>query len=183
MRSRNLQRVLPVAAALLDYPDAAGDAQAAAALPRLAEVRRFRPLQQSCRDWLDTPLSERQTAHTAIFDFNTATTLNLTYASHGDTRDRGQALLAINADLASAGFSIASTELPDYLPLLCEFAAAHPDGVSCLARLTASLDLLSAALADHDGPFAELVTAVRRGLPRGPVVRLPEQPPTERVGT
>lgn len=57
------------------------------------------------------------------FDFNERTTLFLTYSVFKDNRDRGPALVKLRQEFLAAGVELASDELPDYLPLILEFAS------------------------------------------------------------
>ncbi len=45
---------------------------------------------------------------------------------HGESRDRGQAMVDLKAVYEAAGLSISASELPDYLPLFLEFLATRP---------------------------------------------------------
>src|SRR5262249_8481564 len=60
------------------------------------------------------------------FDLRRRCALYLTYYRHGDTRKRGMAMLEFKAAYQAAGLVPAESELPDYLPMVLDFAAAHP---------------------------------------------------------
>ena len=79
------------------------------------------------------------------FDFSKQCSLHLTYHVHGDRRQRGLAMLKLKQAYRAAGFEPPGDELPDYLPLMLEFAALAPDdaGASC-SRSTASRSSSSA---------------------------------------
>ena len=64
--------------------------------------------------------------YVALFDRGRATSLHLFEHVHGESRDRGQALVDLLAVYARAGFRLASHELPDYLPALLEFLSTRP---------------------------------------------------------
>ncbi len=115
--------------------------------------------------------------------------LYLTYYRYGDTRKRGMAMLAYLAAYRAAGFEPAGGELPDYLPLVLDFAALHPRGEKLLQAHRADLELLLRALRDARSPYAAVIEAVCARLPalRRPdlalVRRLRESgPPAEDVG-
>lgn len=57
------------------------------------------------------------------FDFNERSTLYLTYSVFKDNRERGPALVKLREEFKEAGAELESDELPDYLPLILEFAA------------------------------------------------------------
>lgn len=57
------------------------------------------------------------------FDLSESKTLYLTYNIFGDNRERGQAFVKLKMEFAKAGFYLIENELPDYLPLILEFAS------------------------------------------------------------
>ncbi len=65
--------------------------------------------------------------YTETFDFSKQRSLHLTYHLHGDSRQRGMALLRLKQAYEAAGFEFVTSELPDYLPLMLEFAGLAPD--------------------------------------------------------
>jgi nitrate reductase delta subunit len=115
--------------------------------------------------------------------------LYLTYYRHGDTRRRGMALLAFKTAYRAAGLEPAGAELPDYLPVVLDFAAVAPAGEDLLRRHRADLELLRRAVHQAGTPYARVVDAVCAQLPRLGRrdllrVRAAEQqgPPAEDVG-
>jgi nitrate reductase molybdenum cofactor assembly chaperone NarJ/NarW len=67
-----------------------------------------------------------QERYVALFDRGRTTSLNLFEHVHGESRERGPAMLDLMQVYARAGFSLASSELPDYLPLMLEFLSQRP---------------------------------------------------------
>jgi nitrate reductase delta subunit len=125
------------------------------------------------------------------FDTRRRCTLNVSYYVYGDTRRRGVALLRLKRLYAAAGLVLDSGELPDHLPVLLEFAAFAPAdyGARLLAEQRIGIELLRQALASAESPYALVLDAVCRALPRlgvresGAVRRLAaEGPPDESVG-
>jgi nitrate reductase molybdenum cofactor assembly chaperone NarJ/NarW len=123
------------------------------------------------------------------FDLRRRCALYLTYYRHGDTRKRGMAMLEFKAAYRAAGFEPVADELPDYLPMVLDFAALHPRGEQLLRAHRADLELLLRALRQAESPYADVVAAVCAQLPglRKPdlarVSRAWEQgPPAEDVG-
>lgn len=115
--------------------------------------------------------------------------LYLSYYRYGDTRKRGMAMLTYTAAYRAAGFTPADGELPDYLPMVLEFADLDPRGEKLLRAHRADLELVLRALRDASSPYASVVEAVCACLPglrRGDlavVSRLREAgPPAEEVG-
>ncbi len=125
------------------------------------------------------------------FDFDRQRSLHLTYQLHGDSRQRGLALLKIKTAYREAGLDPGEDELPDYLPVMLEFAslAKGSAGADLLDRHRPSIELIRASLKGIDSPWVGLLDVVRAGLPgltRRQISRIrrlaEEGPPTEEVG-
>ena len=136
-------------------------------------------------------LTELQQQYVGTFDFNKRTSLYLSFHNYGDRRQRGMAMLQLKRRYASAGLPLMEGELPDYLPVLLEFAAFAPDdcGKEALHEFRPSLELVRAALREEKSPYALLLGAVVKALPKlsvtekAAVSRLAsEGPPSETVG-
>ena len=179
---------------LLLYPDetilrARGDLGAAiVALPRSAE----RTSLERFWEWFSaTGPGRLQQAYVETFDLQKRSSLHLTFFSEGDTRKRGQALLRLKRIYASSGLELDTRELPDYLPVMLEFAELAPDGAGArlLAEHRAGLELLRVHLIDSKSPYRHVVDAICAGLPRAAAADLElvarlvkEGPPSEQVG-
>jgi nitrate reductase delta subunit len=122
---------LRVLAALLAYPDArlrealremmallAEDAVLTAA--RLGEI-------EALARWLERgePL-EIEAEYVETFDRGRSTSLHLFEHVHGDSRDRGPAMIDLGQTYAAAGLLLKEGELPDYLPAVLEFVSTQP---------------------------------------------------------
>lgn len=149
------------------------------------------PLERFVGHLAATPLGELERRYVETFDLRRRSALYLSYYVHGDTRKRGMSLLRLKRLYAAAGLELASGELPDYLPLVLEFAALAPSGAgaSLLREYRPSLELLRSSLRDADSPYADVLDALCSGLPRlsrlerEHVRRLREEgPPEEQVG-
>jgi nitrate reductase delta subunit len=176
---------------LLRYPDAA----LVEAREEIAAAVEMLPARQSLAAFTEY-LAERDEvelaqAYVETFDLRRRTSLYLTYYLHGDTRKRGMALLRLKRLYAGAGLELATGELPDYLPLVLEFAALAPAevGEMLLREHRPSLELLRAGLHDLESPYAEVLDALCAVLPRlTPRERervrklAADGPPTEQVG-
>ncbi len=124
-----------------------------------------------------------------IFDLRRRCCLYLTYYVDGDTRRRGESLARLKVRYRARGWELCGGELPDYLPVLLEFAALEPDGAAVLRENRAGLELLRLALHECASPYGSVADAVCATLPpvdeaeRAAVARLAGQgPPTESVG-
>jgi nitrate reductase delta subunit len=138
-----------------------------------------------------TPLRELERAYVDVFDLSRRHALYLSYWTDGDTRRRGEVLAGFKAAYRESGFLVNTAgELPDYLPMVLEFAAvADPEaGEALLREYRPSLELLRIGLAEDGTPYADVVAAVCATLPgaspkdRAAVQALVGGPPTETVG-
>jgi nitrate reductase molybdenum cofactor assembly chaperone NarJ/NarW len=177
---------------LLRYPDEH-------VLPHLGTVTAALPaLPAGTRDpiagftgWLaaSTPTEAAQ-HYVATFDHTRRRGLYLTYYRHGDTRARGMALLTLKHVYRQAGFPAPDDELPDFLPLMLEFAALAPQaGQRVLTQCQAGLELLADAVRETGSPYRDLLDVLRAGLPGLGIRQRAELralaasgPPTEQVG-
>ncbi|MBY5984572.1 MULTISPECIES: nitrate reductase molybdenum cofactor assembly chaperone [Halomonas] len=148
-----LAQGLRALARLLDYPDreliaAIDEVKAAiAAMPLPGGAPR-----QALLDWCDrlrdARLLDVQAAYVAQFDRGRATSLLLFEHVHGESRDRGQAMVDLLSEYEAAGFALDSRELPDHLPLLLEFLSTRSanDIASWIGDVSHILALLTARL-------------------------------------
>ncbi|TJY71584.1 nitrate reductase molybdenum cofactor assembly chaperone [Arthrobacter sp. CAU 1506] len=192
MTQRN--RVTYLAASwCLSYPDEE-------LLGRIPLVRRalaeFPGLDRTFQDVLQAlttaPLGESQARYVQEFDLNRRHALHLSYWTDGDTRRRGEVLASFKQVYRDSGMLVdLHGELPDYLPMVLEFAATVDldAGRKLLTDYRASLEMLRLALVDDNLPQAAVVQAVCDSLPgRSPADRQEIMkmagygPPTERVG-
>jgi nitrate reductase molybdenum cofactor assembly chaperone NarJ/NarW len=112
-------------------------------------------------------LRESQSFHVQEFDLSRRHALHLSYWTDGDTRRRGEVLAEIKGVFRDSGLlGDLQGELPDYLPIMLEFAVADPDrGQGQLQRFRASLELLRIGLAEDHLPHAGILTAICDLLP------------------
>ncbi|MFI1991001.1 nitrate reductase molybdenum cofactor assembly chaperone [Actinoplanes sp. NPDC020271] len=128
--------------------------------------------------------------YVATFDHRKRCCLFLTYYAHGDTRNRGMALLSLKQAYTAAGLELTDEELPDHLAVVLEYAAIDPEtGLDLLVAHRAGLELLRLALHDATSPWAAVLDSISATLPplvgdqRTAVARLAAQgPPAEQVG-
>jgi nitrate reductase delta subunit len=124
-------KTLKLLAVLLSYPSE----DMVAALPEIAQRLNAEPaLGRATQDALAGLLAELrrddlldlQERYVAQFDSGHSTSLHLFEHVHGDSSDRGQAMVDLNALYRSSGFVLAVSELPDYLPAVLEYLATRP---------------------------------------------------------
>jgi nitrate reductase molybdenum cofactor assembly chaperone NarJ/NarW len=194
-RRPEASRVVHQAAAVcLGYPErevimTSGLLRAALAESAAREAECFEPL---LAYWDSADLGAIQTHYVDVFDLSRKHSLYLSYWTDGDTRRRGQVLAAFKQRYRRSGFLVDTRgELPDYLPMVLEYAAiVDPvDGPALLQEYRSSVELLRLALAEQGTPYAGVVAAVCSTLPgpspadRKAVMSMAAAgPPSETVG-
>ena len=122
---------LRVMAHLLSYPDATLREH----LPELRDaLRSERALSSSRLAELDALIGslergdalETEADYVELFDRGRRTSLHLFEHVHGDSRDRGPAMIDLAQTYEKAGLYLGPDELPDYLPAVLEFASTQP---------------------------------------------------------
>jgi nitrate reductase delta subunit len=178
---------------LLRYPDAdvaAARAEIAGEVAALPGGPVREALERFLAGWTgdQTALAGR---YVETFDLRRRAGLYLTYYAHGDTRERGMALLRLKKLYRAAGLPMDSAELPDHLTVMLAFAALAPPGhgAALLAEHRPAIELLRLSLHDLHSPYAHVLDALAAELPalsvteRAEVARLArEGPPEEAVG-
>ena len=79
-------------------------------------------------DIADLDLYDAQERYVYLFDRTRSLSLHLFEHVHGESRDRGQAMVDLMAMYENAGFEIGAKELPDYLPMFLEFLSTREEG-------------------------------------------------------
>ena len=154
---------------LLQYPDAELEVAAPELCAAASELPRSgaRPaLERFFEWWLASDPRARAEHYVEAIDLDKRSGLYLTFYSAGDKRERGSALVRLKQLYRAAGLPLEGTELPDYLPVMLEFAAAAPDGRGeiVLRENRAGLELVRASLRDRGSPYAHLLDAVCAAL-------------------
>ncbi|ANE77591.1 nitrate reductase molybdenum cofactor assembly chaperone [Dickeya solani] len=154
---------LRVIARLLEYPDAELWQQQQAMLEALEQADEL-PLQQSAQllqfiaDFYRGDLLDRQARYSDLFDRGRALSLLLFEHVHGESRDRGQAMVDLLAQYREVGLELDCRELPDFLPLYLEYLTLRDpltvrDGLRDIAPI---LTLLAERLRQRDSEYALL---------------------------
>jgi nitrate reductase molybdenum cofactor assembly chaperone NarJ/NarW len=147
-------------AALLSYPGQA----LLDALPEIRNVlvsENLTPMLDP-GELLDADLVTLQERYVALFDRSRALSLHLFEHVHGESRDRGQAMVDLGQVYAQHGLEPAHGELPDYLPAFLEFLSLlDPDEARHMLADTAEiLRALGERLASRGSPYAALFAAL-----------------------
>ena len=191
MSTEELQAAWIAVSWLLTYPDEATLER----LPLLRELSASLP--ERAREGVRATVAalERrdpvsvQEEYVDTFDTRRRGCLHLTYFSHGDTRRRGMALLRIKQDFRAVGLEIGSDELPDHLPVVLEFAAAHDPGrgAKILRANRPGVELLRLHLEEIASPWHGALVALCATLPpldaedRAAVMKLAEEGPEDEL--
>ena len=124
-------KTFKVLSALLSYPTA--ELQTAA--PELTTaLDREALLPTAIRRQLDSLLNEiasgdlydLQERYVLLFDRTRSLSLHLLEHVHGESRDRGQAMIDLKNLYVNGGLELFAAELPDFVPLYLEFLSTRP---------------------------------------------------------
>jgi nitrate reductase delta subunit len=164
---KTMRHTLRALAMLLGYPGEqlrahlpaladAIDSEAALPAARRAELRAFMQEMQRV-DGIDL-----EAAYVELFDRGRATSLHLFEHVHGDSRDRGPAMIDLTQNYEKAGLLLAPHELPDHLCVVLEFASTQPPAVAreFLGEMAHILNAIFSALRQRDSRYASVVAAV-----------------------
>ncbi len=104
-------------------------------------------------------LMELQEDYVDTFDRVRSLSLHLFEHVHGDSRDRGQAMVDLAERYKEQGFSLAASELPDYLPVFLEYLSMLPKGEALeeLANTGHILVALGKRLAERGSPYSAVL--------------------------
>ncbi|WP_300004347.1 nitrate reductase molybdenum cofactor assembly chaperone [uncultured Cedecea sp.] len=154
---------LLVISRVLEYPDAAlwqhqQELHEALVEGEALTLQQAAQLNQFIADLCRQDLLDAQASYSELFDRGRATSLLLFEHVHGESRDRGQAMVNLMGQYQQAGMEIDSRELPDYLPLYLEYLSQRDesearDGLQDIAPILA---LLAARLKQRESGYAVL---------------------------
>ena len=163
-----MKRTLKVLSALLSYPTA----ELQGAVPEMraaldAEAR----LPQKNRGHLDVLLEEiatrdlydLQERYVLLFDRTRSLSLNLFEHVHGESRDRGQAMVDLMALYQRHGLAMSGSELPDHLPLFLEFLSEIPEAEArgLIVETAHILEAIRQRLKKRTVPYSSVFSCVQ----------------------
>lgn len=163
----SLRLTLRVLARLLGYPDDELRAQLpdlldALRLEQALPAARVQELEALCRQLAAADIFEVQARYVDTFDRGRQTSLHLFEHVHGDSRDRGPALVNLTQTYEKAGLFLSAQEMPDHLGVVLEFASTQPAQVAreFLSEMAHILNAMFTALVERDNPYASVIAAV-----------------------
>ena len=107
-------------------------------------------------------LLDLQCAYSELFDRSRSLSLHLFEHVHGDSRERGQAMIDLGEQYVRGGFYLESTELPDFVPVFLEFVSCLPaaDALDMLAQPAHVYAALAERLDRRESPYAAIFHAL-----------------------
>jgi nitrate reductase delta subunit len=111
----------------------------------------------------NSDLFDLQERYVDLFDKTRRLSLHLFEHVHGESRDRGQAMVDLAALYEKGGLTLAANELPDYLPLFLEYLSTRPieEARGLLANAQHILAALEARLTSRNSHYAAVFAAIR----------------------
>ena len=162
-----MMKTLRVLAALLGYPDARLRGHLPEMLHLLRQERAVGPARLAEIEALIHTLQrtdplDAESDYVALFDRGRATSLHLFEHVHGDSRDRGPAMIDLGQTYEKAGLILAAGELPDYLPALLEFVSTQPprEAKAFLGEMAHIFSTIFGALQQRGTAYASVLGAL-----------------------
>ena len=181
---RTMTLTLRVLAHLLSYPDAAlrghlGEMRDALRAERALSFGRLAEL-DLLLDRLGSPRTlDTEANYVELFDRGRGTALHLFEHVHGDSRDRGPAMVDLIKTYEEAGLYLGEGELPDHLTVVLEYASTQPPAQASefLREIAHILQVIFSALLKRQSAYASVVAAVLDlAGEKAQAVNLPEEP-------
>lgn len=183
-------KTMKVLSALLTYPTAdllaaADELKAALIAENLLPPVQCRAVCGLVDDLAAGDLMDMQERYILLFDRTRSLSLHLFEHVHGESRDRGQAMVDLIKLYEDGGYTPTAKELPDFLPLFLEYAATRPpaEALELLGQPAHVLAALRERLAKRKSPyesvFAALGALARAKLDEAALARLRAEPDPE----
>lgn len=157
---------------LLDYPQEDFWQNATLIKDHIAASGVFSPavktgLLRLVNDITEQDFLDAQENYSMLFDRGRALSLLLFEHVHGDSRDRGQAMVDLMGVYQQNGFEINARELPDYIPLFLEYLSERPSAeiTEWVGDASNILGLLKARLEQRESPYEAIFSALLEWVP------------------
>lgn len=132
---------------------------------------------QKLAAWMqETDLLDMQEEYVGLFDRTPSLSLHLFEHVHGDSKDRGQALVDLGALYREKKLITVSDELPDYLPLFLEYLSILPmdEAKEGLEGVAAIIEAIGARLKQRESLYASVIDATLSAAKRKPDMKAVE---------
>jgi nitrate reductase delta subunit len=153
--------------ALLTYPDeelleGLSDIADALGQERLLPAAQLDGIGELIGEMLGEDLMDLQERYVSMFDRSRRLSLHLYEHLHGESRDRGTAMATLAELYRVHGFEMTARELPDFLPMVCEFLSFLDDAVArnVLAEAAPILEALARRLTERESRYAAVLHAL-----------------------
>jgi nitrate reductase molybdenum cofactor assembly chaperone NarJ/NarW len=163
-----MRKTLKVLSALLTYPTAELRATVPEMRAALDQEGRLPPrnrdrLHRILEELATGDLYDLQERYVLLFDRTRSLSLHLFEHVHGESRDRGQAMVDLKALYEAHGLSMHSTELPDHLPLFLEFLSTIPEAEACglLAETSHVLEAIRQRLKKRKSSYSSVFSCAQ----------------------
>jgi nitrate reductase molybdenum cofactor assembly chaperone NarJ/NarW len=163
-----MKKTLKCLSVLLGYPSdelKAGtrDIQAALLAEGALPAEAVQVLQPLLQRLAGEDLMELQCEYSELFDGSRPLSLHLFEHVHGESRERGQALIDLTQQYTDHGYLIANNELADFLPLFLEFVSLLEPSQArdWLARPAHVFAALEERLVQRASPYAAVLHALQ----------------------
>ena len=158
---------LKVISRLLDYPSQALFTHADDLVEAINEngqlsIESKEQLTGFIRQLTSSDLYDAQEQYDLLFDRGRILSLLLFEHVHGESRDRGQAMVDLMKEYNDHGFEVSSEQLPDYIPLYLEFLSEQDESYAreWLSDVSQILTILSERLLDRKCYYSVLFDAL-----------------------
>ncbi|MEI6204835.1 MAG: nitrate reductase molybdenum cofactor assembly chaperone [Enhydrobacter sp.] len=160
-------KTLRALAALLSYPSAdlvaaSDEIRRAIDCEAVVPAAERAALHRLIDDLSAGDLYDLQERYGLLFDRTRALSLHLFEHVHGESRDRGQAMVDLLKLYEESGYTPTTSELPDYLPLFLEYASTRPPqaAIELLGQPANVIAALKERLAKRSSPYEAVMTAL-----------------------
>lgn len=160
-------RTLKVLSALLTYPTpeliaAADELRAVLAVEGVLPRSHMAAVVALIDDLAGRDLFDAQERYILLFDRTRSLSLHLFEHVHGESRDRGQAMVDLISLYEDGGYTPTASELPDFLPLFLEYAAtrAPREAITLIGQPGNVVAALRERLAKRGSPYAAVFAAL-----------------------
>src|SRR5450830_1459322 len=167
MALKNASITLRVLARLLSYPNAAlksdlADMQSAVHAEQALGKDRLTEIDTLTKHLAHSDTLELEGEFVELFDRGHATSLHLFEHVHGDSRDRGPAMIDLTQTYEKAGLFLAPGEMPDYLPVVLEFVSTQPPAQAraFLGEMAHIFNAIFNALQQRQSAYASVLGAL-----------------------